>query len=598
MIDKEHKVEMIDKESTLLYSILILSILLVMLTSFQNYTVAVGSDEHAYIRAAQDILNLKLSREDPLLDVLYNGTIKTDEAVYVYYGSYVLEDGKIHLITTLGFPLILALAILLFGFNSVFFVNSFFLGLFLVSLFFMVRWLFHQEKDRDIIAVFAVQLAVLTNNMLLVLSLTPWLDLSALAFLTLSMYLLLKAKNFRDKWLRYTLISSFFVGLSCTIRLTNSLILLPYVLYLLTEFKGKLKYTDFVFIVILFLFGSVIIPIQNYLLSGDIFKPAQYRTAANLSPLNFGGSYYPNLIILLQTYEPIVVSLSLIGLIYSLKKSEIKYLVFPSILIFFIFFSLQPPTEDSFSIRRYLIVLHPLITLMASVGLLELIDLFDKKTLTPNLKQYKLESYLTVFGFILIVFDLIYNLIITKNLELRYFDQIIVLLGLVLILYRYLPSNKTKNSFLLILFIPILLLPSHYPVVNPKQLQLDNLSQLSSVIENNTKDESVILCCRYLSEVIDLNTKRRSIPLPDTAKKLSNNEIISRILDSNTPVYLIDNIDRNNCSAYIVSLTNEFNMTAIAQIDAIQLDLMDQCGKKNCTIYEIRNKSSLYSLSK
>jgi len=572
-----------------LYIILGLAIALAFITIHENYSASLTSDAHAYLTFAKAFSKLSYP-QNPVLSIVHSDAPK-EKFIVAHYSSYLLKDGKIISKTPLGYPLLLSPLLFLFNLNYVYCLNAIMIALIVLFTYLSGKEIFKDEGIGEYAGVIAILLLFRVNYNILDYSLMLSTDVTSLAILSAAFYYTLKEKK----------IGGLLLGFSLFIRLTNLAAALFLIIYLALKRKPNviLPYLAF------FLIGASPLVIQDLLSENTITR--QYANAIE----GLVGSRPPSGIsdvipmeketylgALNTIYSIPVLTLALIGLLWGIKKKGVWMVMLPIIIVYTFAFSKMRIPES----YRYLIITHPFMTLLASYGLIRAVKLI-------SIKDEKLGKMLPLVGACFIVGDLLFNGLLGE-FRIDYLDRVILLSGLSLMFYKLLPEDKKIIQLSIILAIPLLLAPSHYHTINPQPFQLKEAKTFAENINENTGDNSIILVCKYLGPIVDYYSNRHAIPpytlnseidqlgqvIPeDFAVNMSRQvDKIRELMDASYSVYVIDNRrynkyfgDLEDCGKMKDEYARYFKVTPVLTLDMEDYNLVGECGKRYCTLYEL-----------
>ena len=523
-------------------SFIIIGFIIILLCVYGalNYSAKLGNDEHNHVTFARNLSNGKFFYDIPVISI-FDKLYSSNKNVYVYYGGERIRDGKIFSKIEIGGPLLLALAAKLFGEDSMFFVTPFTLVLLSLFVFLSARELFYREKYRNSIGIIATMLILLLNTEIVRYSRTPLRDIPSMAFMFASIFLLLRSmRNVMKINLPFFAASIFLIGFSCTTRITNVLILLPYAIYIFFASLRRGGYKSLITAIsvsaIAFGIGIAPIAIQNYATSGNLFVPPQSPEAVGLitflpaereglgldpSNLTYKVALAPKWFF--SVYNPFLSVFIIIGLIFSWKKLEIKTLYLISPIIFFFLFCMWGKKVKP----KYFLFIHPFVVTLISYGII--------RTLSINLeKKWKI-------GRLLFNADARIILIIIAVFIITVFS-----------LARDIQGEKAEGIF-----------------------GISEAHFFKQEIEKLVPKNSVVFAARYLSPNIDFYTHAYSLsPRQLSAPwNLPENKAINILLDHGYKLYIFNNLAVQNAAGWIESLKDNFTPTHIAEIKSEDLNI-------------------------
>lgn len=217
------------------------------------------------------------------------------------------------------------------------------------------------------------------------------------------------------------------------------------------------------------------------------------------------------------------------------------------------------------------------------------------------INKYKF-MILPITGILMIVGELTSNLVYGNHLG--WLDHMIIFIGIALIVYKHISINDKALTFcMILLLIPVILSFNYFSgnfIYDSNPFQLSDAQELNAIVGNYTENGSVIIACKFLTEVIDLHTTRYSIS-PYTTMDIDEVEYINglkHLLDYNVSTYIINNSDKRDCSKYVTLTEKHFKLVPVGEIDANKLKLLKQCGREYCTIYKIERSETTEGIIK
>lgn len=540
-------------------SILILFLLLLILCIYGalNHNAQLGNDEHNHVTFARNLAHGKFFYDLPIISI-FDKLYPSDKTVYVYYGGERIREGKIFSKIEIGSPLLLALSAKLFGEDSMFFVTPFTLVLLSLFVFLSARELFYVEKYRNSIGIIATMLMLLLNTEIVRYSRAPLRDIPSMAFIFASVFLLLRSmRSASNINLTYFTVSIFLIGFSCTTRITNILILIPYAIYIYFASLRRGGYKNLIISIsisaIAFGVGIAPIAIQNYMTSGNLFIPPQSPEAVGLITFlpetREGLGLDPsNLTVIIKqapkwffsVYNPFLSVFIIIGLIFSWKKLETKTIYLISPVIFFILFCMWGKKLKP----KYFIFIHPFIVTLISYGLIRLIEFIFKKT--QKRRNYRADFEAILIGITVAV------------------TFILILLSLI----NDVKEERAEGSFGVT--------EAHF---------------FKKEIEKLVPKDAVIFAARYLSPNIDFYTHAYSLSPSQLSNpwNLPDEKVINILLDNGYALYIFNNRAVQNAAAWVEELKDYFTLTQIAEIKSSDLNIHKKnvSARKNLKLYKI-----------
>jgi len=519
---------------------------------------------------------------------------------------------------TIGFPLLLAVSINIFGPGSVYYANVFILLILLWFHFKLARVIFSDRPDGLLLSILAPILLLVMISRLWSLSLRPSRDLSALMFIVAGCYLGIMALRRLPRINYFYLISgAFCLGFSASIRVPNILVGLPAILYLMARMGGKVKVARFVTVVLvaLIFFSIALGPaiIQNYLSTGspltpprpeiverDLLKaeespeappfwlglfPRPMRPLLDLRDptpppfwLGFFKTTAPDAAAYFwRLYGPLFTVLILIGLFSEWRKPEVKFLLLGIPLIFVLFYSMWVHL-----MIRYMLIAQPFLIILAVGGIVRLIR--GKKHLLLSLAFLILVGIDTWFRWRwryrfgmedLNIFVLIFAVVVWIAATWNWKKLTVVirlgglsLIALVLFLAKYGPAWAGSDRL----------------------FQLPEARRLGEDINRVVEEGSVIFATKPAANYIALFSSSYSIrPFEMNRVGVDQVEGLNRILDKGVKLYLIDSSGwKRDATKAIPGFREYFDVIPVGKLNMGEYFLEENFGKSVCTIYRIK----------
>ena len=209
------------------YAVLVIFFLTVIIFGLGGYYAGLGSDPYGIVHFADHLARGKIYSDFPVYN-WFKKDWRPGEAYFVLHGNYVLREGKMSCKYTIGFPLLLAVSINIFGSGSVYYANVFILLILLWFHFKLARVIFSDRPDGLLLSVLAPILLLVMISRLWSLSLRPSRDLSALMFIVAGCYLgIMALRRLPHINFFYLIFGAFCLGFSASIRVPNILVGLP-----------------------------------------------------------------------------------------------------------------------------------------------------------------------------------------------------------------------------------------------------------------------------------------------------------------------------------------------------------------------------------
>lgn len=580
-------------ERAFVYKLLGLFLLLVLIFGSGSHYVGLGSDPYGIVHFAGHLSRGKFFSDYPVY-----GWFKTDwkpgESYFVLHGNYVIKEGRLFCKYTIGYPLLLALAIKLFGPDSVYFVNIAVLLIILWSYFKLGGVIFARRPRRLFLALFAPFLLVLLIDQVWGLALRPSRDLSALMFLILGLFLGVRSlKNMPRINYFFLFLGSFLLGFSANVRLPNVLSSVPAAVYLVAKLAGRIRPGRLLLILIaaVLCFVLALLPtfVQNQLTSGSPFKPPRpeiverdpLKVSDEPSPpplwLGFFKTTAPDTLkFFWRLYGPFFTCLILIGLITSWKSPETRYICLGLPLVFILFYSMWVHL-----MTRYMLIAQPFLILLAVGG-------------CGWLLEGRRRGWVILLGPVLIVFDVWVRTRMKFAFGMEKLDVFVLIFALGLWVLagvgKKMWSISTRCVLLALLLFGLFLVrfgPIWYHSRNI--FQLPQARKFGKDLDLLVEEGSVVFATKPLSQCVSLFSRSHSIrPFEMGRVGADPRRGFLRILDRGVGLYLIDNSGWKRDAGKSIPLFRQyFDVIEVGKLRADRYNLVRQFGRPVCTVYRI-----------
>jgi hypothetical protein len=601
--------------------LLVCLLLWIPFLGYFGYYLAIGSDQYEVIRFAEDLAQGTLFRSHPVFDLVKDRT-EPGRLYTIHYGGYLLKDGRMYCKYAIGYPLILALALKLFGFPAVFFVNFCILSLLLLVVYLIGRIYFRDEPSPSAWALSAAFLLFLLGRELWDLSVTPHGDVSCVLFAVAAVYALLRALppagGAKASWL---VASGVCLGFAAAIRPPAVLLGLPAALYFLNRTIGKIRFIHGMVLAVA-LSGAVIaglLPVftQNYLTGGHILKFTQAHeihletvqaavqsVEANAPPVSLGrriadiffqrshgwgiGNIHAALPAMsyhiLLAFGPFFSLLALGGLAAGWRRAETRYLFFPASLVFLLFYSgwVRP-------LERYLVIVYPFIGLITVGGIARLFAWSPH--FGPGSRR---RLSLALLGAVLAAADFVLRSANSRQGGLPHWQNnllfsaaLIPALSLLVLFLR--PRRNAAALFHLALAAAVILVSLPVIAAKPFLFQFPQSRRFREAVGKICRPPSVLFATKFLTQTIDLFTDSVSIRPFDLDFAVPElNRAYGLLRGRGFNLYLIDNRGKRDAGGYLPRIRDYFAATPVGTLAGGDYNLAERFGKPACTVYAIQ----------
>ena len=609
-------------------SILLIALLLLVPTlGYFGYYVAIGSDQYEVIRFAEALKNGSIFLDHPVFKLVEDRT-EPGKLYSIYYGGYLLRDGKIFCKYAIGYPLILAACMAVFGLPGVFFANFFIYSALLLIIYLLGTLYFSRGAPRRALSLGAPLLFFLLVDEVWQLSVTPHGDVASLFCLMAGIYfLVLSFRGRRTPALGPITAAGFFLGFSAAIRTPNILMMLPAGLYFLVRVVkgGRSWRTGIALFAAVISIGVGLAPAlyQNHAISGSIFKPPQIHeihvetvTApapenGDKVPVRLGrrlweiltkrtsgwgignihAAIWPMMFHLLVTFGPLFGVLFLFGLAGEWKKDETRFLFFPAIVTFLVFYSgwVRP-------LERYIIPLYPLMTIiiMGSIGRLLSPGVEPGPSRPRSLLPLKIFAAVCLIGgdFLFRCLNPRYPHRLYWDVRLQYIAILIAALALLFLWYRRVVRRPLRHGFTvfnLAVFTAVIIASAPEFSYKEKLFQVSDARRLRHDLDTALMPPSILFATKFLSQSLDLFTGSYSLRPSDLEQFIPDyGEAYDLLMRAGYHLYLIDNRGKRNAAAYIPYIQDYFTVSPLLRLPADRYHLEGKFGRPVCTVYSIQ----------
>ena len=552
-------------KSILPFILLIAFLILLSFHVFRSIDFTITGDKYQAFNFARDLSNGRFYQEIPLIhlfpDVLpQNAEVPTGHLGTLYYKGRIFSKMEI------GFPLILSVFYTLFGTKSFFYVCQIFLIAFLFVYYYFIAQLFRRHRLNSYIALISVVAVGALPNTIIFVSGHQFRDIPALFFLFAALLFFFKSFQEDEKYpLVYMYFSAFIFGISCIIRVTNIIFILPIGIHFLLNIRKKIpiKNTLIPLIVCFFLFNIALVPLyfQNIKTTGKIYLPPQHSEGqtifnikgeekadpifANHTSLRFFIPKLPKICAFFkQVYSVPGIMFIAAGIIASCVYFRRYLFLIISSITAILFFG----TYGKYFWARYMLFSHPFIAPLFSFGIFSFIDFVNKLT-GRNITKYGK----TEVTFVVIVFSLVIYLTIPPVLKKK-------------------DANKVYN-------------------IDKEFFHYADIPSFKAVFEKYIPQDGVLLASYRLYENVDFYCNFRSTD-PVQVLLWKGNDFkfgYGRILDHNIPLFFIGNAGFNDGRKLVPLIKEHFEMIPIATLSAKEARLRRKhhFGLKECTLYKI-----------
>ncbi len=579
----------------------VLFLLTVAVYGVKGYYAGIGSDPYGIIHFARHLARGKIYSDFPVYHWMKGGEDKwgPGDSYFVLHGNYILSGGRIYCKYTIGFPLLLALSIRIFGTDSVYFTNIVILLILLGFYSLLARLIFSDRKEKIQLSVFCPILLLVMISRVWHLSLRPSRDLSALLFVVAGAFFSIKALRPlpRIRW-SYLIGGAFCLGFSASIRLPNILVGLPGGIFLLARLAGRVGWRRFlagvVIALIFFSLGVVPALLQNYLATEHPLKPPRpeivernpLKVEGETSPpplwLGFFKTTAPDTAAYFWTiYGPIFSLLILLGFLSGVRSDEIRYLVAGIPVIFILFYSMWVHL-----MIRYMAIAQPFLILLAAGGILRLAGMEKKRW------------WIMGAGLIFLLAEVWFRWHWRHRFGLEKAHPYLLVLGAGVWICATWRIKKWKASgriFTLALLAFLLFAVRYSPSIfsSDKLFQLPEARRLGEDVGRLVEEGSVILATKPVSNYLALFTSSYSIR-PFEMERVGVDPVrgIERMLERGVKLYLIDSSGwKRDTTKAIPGLEEYFDVIPVGTLPVKIYHLEEKFGKPVSTVYRIKSWS-------
>ncbi|MCX6349046.1 MAG: hypothetical protein NTV79_06055 [Candidatus Aureabacteria bacterium] len=560
---------------------------------FSHYT-GLGSDPYGVVHFAQHLARGKFYSDFPVYG-WFKPDWKTGSSM-VLYGNYQLSNGKMFCKYTIGYSLLLAVSLKLFGPSSIYIFNVFILVLLLLFQYLLAREVLPSRPHRDLLALCAPLLLLLLIDKVWQTAIKPVHDLPALMILVAGIYLWVRALKSPARigwWLLG--IGSFCLGFSGSFRLPNVLIVIPAGVYLLVRLIGKVRIgkIGLVLAVAALAFALGLLPalIQNQLTTGNPLKPPRPEVIEKKT-VKIDDLYYPPPLwigffpytfpqvmkFFWEVYGPLFSLLIIIGAFAAFRSPEVKYLFLGIPGIFILFYSCWVHL-----MARYMMIAQPFLIVLAVAGCGRLLE--------ARIPWPLLAGWLALLGA-----DYWARALARAPYGVQAIDILALGVGFALWLLmggavRQVPLSSRARALALVLLACFLIDKGPRLIVSRLIFQLDDAARFGRDVGRIVPKGSVIFATKPLTELIALFTSSYSIrPFDIERMGVSLRDGVNNALHRGVGLYLIDNLGTGkepDAANFIPVLREDFDLIPVGSLRAEDYNLRPQFGHAVCTLYRI-----------
>lgn len=566
-------------------------LLLGLLLGLAGYSAALGSDPFGIVHFAGHLSRGKLGSDYPVYS-WFKPEWAPGEAHFVLHGNYVASAAGIHCKYTIGFPLILAGFIRVFGPGSVYYANVIIFVLLLAAEYGFAALALRSLPRKRFLAFFSTALLAVLTDKFWQLALRPAADLSGVTCLVGGCGLL--ALGLRDEGrTRWGAIASgaFCFGLAASVRLPNVLAVPPAGIYLLWRLGGR-GWKRAVAAVLLaataFSLGLAPALYQNRRATGNPLKPPRPEIVER-NPLKIEGETTPPPLWLgffrttapetaryfWRLYGPFLLGLVVIGLWRLRRSPEILCLGLGIPLIFVLFYSMWVHL-----MTRYMMVAHPFALLLAAAGagsLLEKprrlflyggpcllgLDWWVRSRMRHAYALGEMDAYVLAFGAVLWLAS------VWRFRTPGIFSRYLAVAALLFILFpvRYLSSARAGRE----------------------GFQLPQAARLGRDIDALAPPGSVILATKPVSQFIELFSSSHSLrPFEMDRMGVETFSGIAAIMARGHGVYLLETSGwKRDAAKAVNSLKRRFDLVRVGKIRGGDYNLGGRFGRDASVLWRL-----------
>ncbi len=556
----------------------------------RGYTTLLNSDSYSYLIYAQSLAEGSLCGQYPLYDI-FKEYWPSSGRLNLQSGNRHLINGRICYGVDIGYPLLLALAIKIGGFYAVHFVGPLFMILLGVFIFLLVRKIFPDDSERNILAVVSLLIVLLIPPYRVFFSSIKIMrDVPPLVFLIISLFLLLSGRDGDKSRPPYIFLAVLFLGGAVLIRINYAIAGGPFFLYLLfSPGKEKTRWKRTLLPIGSALMGVLafimLILIMDVGIHGNMTRTLQtinhsLQLASGSRTGLFSFYYFQRssvwyLGFILGNYSIPLLLVALVGLIYTIRKRVILLLWLPLLVSFFLVFAFFKYKQD-----RYLLPVYFILSFFIGCGVIIILRklaelkegsvLWGKGLTVPRVLIFlaglvMLMLSVTAFGA---------RALFVPPVSTAFFALCAALLflpcrnGVVYSVSRYFSSIM---MFLLFLFLLIKVIP----MMQARNFQLRELRHLRAEIEKYTSPGSLVLSTRYLKQNIDMYMHCFSLNYTQLAApwRLPPERALQMVMNAGVPVFYLDNRGYRDAEEYLPALRENFQVTPVKRWTSEELGI-------------------------
>lgn len=562
-------------------AVFILTLAGLIVYGLTNYSALLNADSYSYLSYARDLSRGSFVGEYGFYEI-FESRWPEDRPLNLQSGVKHLVDGQIYYGIEAGYPLLLAAVMRVFGFDAAHLLNPCLLLVLAAVYFFAIRLMFRPLPGRDLLAVLSLLLFLLVPpGRVFSSSMKIMRDIAPLTFLMTGFLCLLCFARKKKPNLLFLFFSSVLLGMASLMRLTYSLFLFPFFLYLAVSlFAERVSRRRAAAAVLVAVLGLTVflLPVlaQNIYLHRDILFTARlvgnyFRSLAgpghlfNLRYLGMNGTWYLDFIY--RSYGPLLLLCALLGAAAAGKKKSVICFLLPVLVIHFFLFAVF-----RYKHSRYLLPVYAVLAALSSYGLLCLLSWLDSGW--KRLARRPGGRYLAWIAAAAAVSSLTARTVLLARSGWTGLGAADVFLLVVIL--ALLGGLKTGAGYLnrpLLLSLSLAGLFALFagdiipPVLRNEGFKISDVRRLKLEFEEHTSPGSLVIATRYLKQNIDMYTHCYSLNARQVGGpwKLDLDQALRKVMDAGVEVYIVDNRGFRNNAKYVPFLRDYFQLVPVVR---------------------------------
>lgn len=571
---------------------------LAALYGLTGYDALLTSDSWAYLRYARTLARGTFF-DNPEVYSVFRPLWPATGRLELKSGLRHISGGRIFFGYELGFPLLLAAAIRLFGFHAAFFVNPVLLVLSLAGAFLAVRLAFASDPDRDGIALLSLAILLLLPPDRLEQSAIKVLrDLPALALMIAGTCCLLRGGRRPVRGSTVFLGTLFFSG-AAAVRFNYLPNLLPAAAFLgAALLRNRAGGREAARAALAFVAGiSVLvlaIAVQDLAQQGELL--VSLRKIHSLARVLAGGSrglfsFYniPGngewyLGYLWRVYSPALILLALLGAAAGFRNPAVSCLLVPIGVLQFLIFS-----AFVYKSSRYLLPVYFLLAVFASAGIFRALRAAaGLRRPSPGRSR---RALLLLIGALALAAAVREGLPLSESRLLAVLVPAALSAELVFAAFSSRPGRSRAGGAILAAALGLAAFRLLDDTLTQPRFQIPDAERLRRECERFVPPRSLVLAASNLKQNIDAYTSSTSLSLYQLFAPwgLPPERAVAMVIGAGIPVFGFDNLGSSDAKEMLETLENFFDLLPVAEWKSrdLKVDAPGFSGRDTLCLFRI-----------